>query len=145
MVYRRSDEFTKQQVGAVPNRSVDRLLDARTRVQYDKAVRWRAKGTTQRCPRVRQPSRQGARSCRVGKRPSKAEMEPPRRHNRSLDAGQSRQLSRDREQRQMVVDDDHSGDAKVRIVTAQRPSALRNFTRDFNECRVNVGIVAIEV
>ena len=43
----------------------------------------------------------------------------------------------------MVVDDDHSGDVKVDVVTAEHPGALGQLGSDLNERQIDVALLVV--
>src|SRR6266542_5397948 len=94
---------------------------------------------------IRDASRQGSYPRRVAQRPRQPEMERVRRDDWSEGLTQIGEPPGDGQQRQVVVDDDHSARTQIWIVTAERSRSLRDTRRDIHEEFVQISVVAFEV
>jgi hypothetical protein len=83
MMNGRAHEFRKEQVYAVFDPDVDSLVEARSRIEDDQAVRRRPEDPGQCSGRVLEPARQRSRPSGIGHGAGQAEVKAVRRRDRS--------------------------------------------------------------
>jgi hypothetical protein len=129
----------------MPNRGIDGLLHAGTRVENYESMRWRSKHTTERGRGIGHTPREASGTGRVRQRAAQPELKPAGRDHRPVRFTQIGEATGDGQQGQVVVDDDDSAGAQVGIASTERPGALGDVLGDIGQDFVQLGIIAFEV
>ena len=113
-----TDQLREQEVGPVAHRYLNGFGHAGSGIQDDEAVRRRGEHPSQGDGRIGELAGQAACAAGIGDRPRQAELEAGRCCNRT---GRTKiePLAGDGQQREVIVDDDHSGRLEVRVGTAE--------------------------
>lgn len=131
-----ADELGEEKVRPVGDGCFDCVAQAGARVEHEEPTGGRLLHTSERGNRVVDPARQRPHVHPVADGANEPKMEGVGGDDRArgVEIGQP---SGDGEERQMVVDDDHSVDTQVRVVDAQAASGVRDRDRFVGQCRVD--------
>jgi hypothetical protein len=116
------------------------VVDVGTGIEHDQAIRWWMEDACRGRRRIGKPPRQAPRQRGVRHGACHTELEAPRSDNWTICA-EVGQLAGDSQQRQVIVDDDHSVNAQIGVVARKQPGPVGKLGGELAENLVEVRVL----